>query len=360
MTGLKRQLNWDLLRSIAMFLVVIVHSSAYLPNISLNFDLQFAMSQAAIICDPIFFILSGYFALRPLKCSLKEFYLKKVSSILFPILLYSIFLYIYNSWESLAIGGYFLFASELFFGGWWFIPALVPFLILSPFLYKAFEGIDDRWIIRLTQLLAVFYIWGVLYHLIGFAATSVGHPGLNNLLKMITAGFPVTLISGYFLVFCYGYLYRRLSVIVSEKVKRTFRFMVLPSILLSFVFAGIGVGQNDPNQIWVIGAFSMFFLFEKVRIPEGIPSRIIEWVAKRSYSVYLFQYTTIAIVADAVYSHFLLGNAFSSSLLWAIPTWIVFVIASYLLALAIASVLDPLILEPIQRKFKLLIKKVCR
>lgn len=356
----KRQLNWDLLRSIAMFLVVVVHSSAYLPNISSNFDLRFAMSQAAIVCDPVFFMLSGYFALRPLKCSLKEFYLKKVSSILFPIFLYSIFLYLYNSWGSLGFGSYISFTSDLFFGGWWFIPALVPFLILSPFLFKAFEGIDDRWIVRLTQLLAVFYIWGVLYHLIGFAAAFIERPGLNNLLKIMTVGLPVTLIPGYFTVFCYGYLYRRLSGLVSEKVKRVFRILVLPSVLLTFVFAGIGVGQNDPNQIWVIGAFSMFFLFEKVRVPEGIPSKIIEWVAKRSYSVYLFQYTTIAIVADAVYSHFLLGNAFSSSLLWAIPTWIVFVIASYLLALVIASVLDPLVLEPIQRKFKLLIKKVCK
>lgn len=302
----------------------------------------------------------GYFALRPLKCSLKEFYLKKISSILLPIFLYSIFLYIYVYWGSFGIGSYLSFTVELFFGPWWFVPTLVPFLILSPFLYKAFEGIDDRWIVRLTQLLAVFYMWGVLYHLIGYAATLIERPGLNNVLKIVTAGFPVTLIPGYFAVFCYGYLYRRLSGIVSEKVKRVFRILVLPSILLTFVFAGIGVGRNDPNQIWVIGAFSMFFLFENVRIPEGIPSRIIEWVAKRSYSVYLFQATTISIVADAVYGHFLLGNAFSSSLLWAIPTWIVFVIASYLLASAIASVLDPLVLEPIQRKFKLLIKKVCK
>lgn len=360
MTKAVRQHNWDLLRSLAMFLVVVVHSSAYLPVVSSNFDLQFALSQAAIICDPIFFMLSGYFALRPLKCSLKEFYLKKVSSILFPIFLYSIILYVYNAWGSLGIGGYVSFAADLFYGGWWFIPALVPFLILSPFIYKALEGIDDRWIIRLTQLLAVIYIWGVLYHLAGYTATLIERPGLNNLLRMVTAGFPVTLISGYFAVFCYGYLYRRLSGIVSEKVKRVFRFMVLPSIILSFVFAGIGVSQSDPNQIWVIGAFSMFFLFEKVRIPEGIPSRLVEWVAKRSYSVYLFQYTTIAIMADLVYTHFLFGNAFSTSIFYAIPTWILFVVAAYLFALAIASVLDPLILEPIQRKFKIFIKKVCK
>lgn len=86
-----------LLRSLAMFLVVVVHSSPYLPVVSSNFDLQVALSRTAIICDPIFFMLSGYFALKPLKCSLKEFYLKKVSSILFPIFLYSIILYVYNA-----------------------------------------------------------------------------------------------------------------------------------------------------------------------------------------------------------------------------------------------------------------------
>lgn len=94
MADSKRQLQWDLLRSISMFMVVVVHSSSYLPQISNHFDLQYAMSQAAIVCDPVFFMLSGYFALRPLKCSLKEFYLKKVSSILFPIFLYSVALYL--------------------------------------------------------------------------------------------------------------------------------------------------------------------------------------------------------------------------------------------------------------------------
>lgn len=64
MTKSQRQLNWDLLRSSAMFLVVVVHSSSYLPNISSNFDLQLAMSQAAIVCDPIFFILSWLFCVK--------------------------------------------------------------------------------------------------------------------------------------------------------------------------------------------------------------------------------------------------------------------------------------------------------
>lgn len=62
----RRLANWDLLRSIAMFLVVVVHTSGNLGLVG-NFDAGYAVGTAAILCDPLFFALSGYFALGPIK-----------------------------------------------------------------------------------------------------------------------------------------------------------------------------------------------------------------------------------------------------------------------------------------------------
>lgn len=176
----QRQTNWDLFRSLSMFMVVVVHTSQYLPQVSESFGLSRAVSDAAIICDPVFFMLSGYFALRPLKCSLKEYYLKKISSIVIPILLYSIVLYVYTSWGSLGLGGYVSYSASLFFGGWWFIPSLIPCLVLAPFLYQAFEGLDDRWILRLVKVLAVVYAWGGSLPCARLFRCSHGAPGFEQ------------------------------------------------------------------------------------------------------------------------------------------------------------------------------------
>ena len=68
----KRLTNWDLLRALSMFLVVVVHIAPQLGSFR-NINASAIASTAAIICDPIFFCLSGYFALKPLKKSYKEY-----------------------------------------------------------------------------------------------------------------------------------------------------------------------------------------------------------------------------------------------------------------------------------------------
>ena len=78
----KRLANWDLLRTLAMLFVVIVHSSQYLGPVY-GIETRPFISEFALICDPIFFVLSGYFAFRPLKTTYAEYLLNKVVTIIF-------------------------------------------------------------------------------------------------------------------------------------------------------------------------------------------------------------------------------------------------------------------------------------
>lgn len=80
--------NWDLLRSLAMFLVVVFHMAGRLGPIA-GHETGGAVGEFALVCDPVFFTLSGYFALRPLKGSLRDYYLHKIGTILIPCLVYS-------------------------------------------------------------------------------------------------------------------------------------------------------------------------------------------------------------------------------------------------------------------------------
>lgn len=135
----KRLVNWDLLRAISMFAVVVVHMSGYLGPIGgvpTN-----AIGTLAIICDPIFFALSGYFALRPLKTSLPKYYIRKFSSIILPLFLYSLLLYVCHHWSSgLSLVGYIEYFSNVL-TPWWFIPCLIPFLIFAPFLFQCLKSL---------------------------------------------------------------------------------------------------------------------------------------------------------------------------------------------------------------------------
>lgn len=59
-----RLANWDLLRSLAMFLVVVVHASGSLGTIR-NFNMGHAVGIAALICDLLFFFAFGLFCAWP-------------------------------------------------------------------------------------------------------------------------------------------------------------------------------------------------------------------------------------------------------------------------------------------------------
>ncbi len=130
----KRLTNWDLLRALSMFLVVVVHIAPLLGSFH-SINASAVASTAAIICDPIFFCLSGYFALRPLKKSYKDYLLGKALSLLLPIFLYAGLLYIYKAATGSVTNTNFIrYTSGLVQGGWWFVPSLIPYIMIAPIL----------------------------------------------------------------------------------------------------------------------------------------------------------------------------------------------------------------------------------
>lgn len=160
MSTSKRLTNWDLLRALSMFLVVVVHIAPQLGSFR-GINAGALVGTGAIICDPIFFCLSGYFALRPLKKSYKDYLFGKALSLLLPIFVYAGLLYVYKATTgSVTDTNFIRYTSGLIQGGWWFVPALIPFILVAPVLSKMFDALDDR-----TCKIALFvtlgiYAWG--------------------------------------------------------------------------------------------------------------------------------------------------------------------------------------------------------
>ncbi len=351
-THRSRQVNWDVLRGLSMFFVVVVHTARWLPSLSNSFDFAAAIERTAIICDPVFFMLSGFFALRAQRGILRDYYVRKISSIILPLVIYSVVLYIYSSWPVPNLSGYFALVVALLGGNWWFVPTLIPMLLLAPFLFQALEGLSDEWVLRLSKLLGLVYVWGVVCHVLSFVAVQTGHETVGNILSMATYYLPTRIPGGYFPVFVAGYLVRRLLGILGESQKRALARMGVIAAGLTFVLHGIGVPADDPNQIWVLSSFGLFFLFERVRVPDGLARSAAIWIGKRSYSIYLVQFNTIALTAGALYGATPAFGAAARGAVAQIGLWCVFVIASYLLALLVASVLDTLLLSNAQRLFE--------
>lgn len=97
---------------------------------------------------------------------------------------------------------------------------------------------------------------------------------------------------------------------------------------------------------------AIFVTFDGVKLQSQSLSKTIEWVAKRSYSIYLLQYATIEFATNVIYAGALNGRY--ATLVWPLrlSTWIFATVLAYGLALAVASIVDTLIIEPIQKKLR--------
>ena len=220
----RRLANWDLLRTLAMLFVVIVHSSQYFGPVN-GIETRPFISEFALICDPIFFVLSGYFAFRPLKTTYAKYLLNKVVTIILPLLVYSAVLYAYGcvvGTVTLGFPQYFNWFYSILFGGWWFVPALIPFLVLAPFLFTMFEALSDFQCKLLMKVVALFTLWGALCTVLQWISTLTGIGSLNTLPGLLSGFVPTNPIpGGYFMYFCLGYFIHRMPSLYSvEFLKR--------------------------------------------------------------------------------------------------------------------------------------------
>ena len=345
-----RLANWDLLRSLSMFLVIVVHCGAY-PCVIGSVNLGGALGRAAIVCDPVFFVLSGYFAIRPLRGSLRSYYQRKLVTIVLPLLVYSVVLYVWTTrLGGMSLGGWLGFTVGMM-GSWWFIPCLIPFLVLAPFLYVFFEGLNDKWLMRLSGMVLAVSVWSCLVNFLGWALPVFERPGLAALVDLVSRLIPTHLVpTGYFVFFCAGYFLRRVSALLSRSAKKAL-------VVLGLVFLGLdtlanyyGVPVCDPSDYWFAAVAATFIVFDSIRISSSSTlGRVLRWTGKRSYSIYLLQSTVIGMFGTAIYGENMLGDIAGVAWHVRLLVWLMFIIVSYVVSLALASVFDSLVLGPVQR-----------
>ena len=160
-----RQSNFELLRIIAMLLVLVVHadflangtpSSHEFISDPLNAFTRTVIQSIAIVCVNVFVLISGWFGIKPS--------LKGISSFIFQCLFFYVGIYIINVLFFKAPVSIIELRKCLFFApesGLWFVLAYVMLYILSPILNTFINSIPKIQYKRFLMYFIVFqsFIW---------------------------------------------------------------------------------------------------------------------------------------------------------------------------------------------------------
>lgn len=140
---------YDVIRVVAMFFVVAVHSLVVVDISSFSGKLYYETGMVVFIsANALFFFLSGKFNLkiRQTDEALKSYYVKRARGFVIPVLVLFLVRTIYESNSSLdlsLVAKAYIKNSLGEFGGmeYWFVFTLFGFLIVAPFLARMISGL---------------------------------------------------------------------------------------------------------------------------------------------------------------------------------------------------------------------------
>lgn len=283
----QRQSNIELLRIVAMFLVLVVHadffsngtptteecSSAIAPSVT-----RFFIEAISIVCVDVFVFISGWFGIRPS--------VKRMSSFLFQCFFFLAGLYAISvafGFGKLSISG--LLGCFALLKLNWFIKAYVGLCIFAPFLNSFIENSNEK---QLGIIIFWFFVFQSIYGWLFDAAA------------FIEQGYSVFSFVGLYLLAQYirRYMMRRLDTIPGWK----FAFVYLGIALFNTIWGYLNIRFGLPlfhcifsyiSPLVIVASISLFMAFHRL----NLQSMIVNWVAASSFAVFLFHVSPAMIFA---------------------------------------------------------------
>ncbi len=270
-----RDSNIELLRMLAMFLVLLVHADFFslgaptpqdIQTNTLDSTLRIFFEALSIVCVNVFVLISGWFGIRPS--------LKGVSNFIFQCLFFLIGLYVVtlligtSTFSLKGIAGCFA-ATELN----WFIKAYLLLYILSPVLNSFVES-ADRKVFR--NVLLAYFIFTCTYGWIGAA-------------KFMMGGYTTLFFIGLYLLARYMRIYQP-NITKFKCTTDLMVYMVVSSfVTVVCVTPPLLIGRNF--QPWwnyiapttILGAVSLLLAFSKMKFQ----SKFVNWCGASCFAVFL-------------------------------------------------------------------------
>lgn len=277
----KRSSNIELLRILAMFLVLLVHANFFsLGAPTLDTIKQtpifafgsFFIQGISICCVNLFVLISGWFGIRP---KLKSFF-----QLLFQCLFFLIGIYVVMtiigltdvSFKGILKG----IAGCFFLLKWnWFIKAYICLYIIAPMINSYVDNVDKY---HVRNFLISFYTFQTLYSWISDAAV------------FFESGYSTISFIGLYTLARYARLYPNRFTLFNEKVD----LMIYLSISLLLALVGylciannINILTNKifsyVNPLVILSALYLLLFFSKIELH----SSIVNWIGASSFAVFL-------------------------------------------------------------------------
>lgn len=272
-----RQSNFELLRIIAMFMVLILHADfvalgqpdkAEIMNFPFAATLRVILEMASIVAVNVFVLISGWFGIRPS--------IKGITKFIFQCLFFSLGIY-----AVVLIKGDVVFSFRgladcfaMMGGGYWFITSYLCLYIFSPVINTFIETASQ---ITYRNVLIAFFAFQTIY---GFCSGGA---------QFIEKGYSAISFVGLYMLA--GYFKRLVNVHKYPKLMYLCIY-VFATLLLSVLYIGgeyYGISSissrctNYSNPLVIFSATSLLLLFAKI----DITSKFINSVAASCFAVYL-------------------------------------------------------------------------
>lgn len=273
---LPRQSNIELLRMVAMFLVLLVHADFFSLGEPTNIDIQantidslfrILFESISIVCVNIFVLISGWFGIRPSYKGMLNF--------LFQCIFFLTGLYIItniigvNSISLKGLAGC-IFATKLN----WFIKAYLLLYILSPILNHFVNNTSQK---EYKYVLIGFFLFTCTYGWIGAA-------------EFMMQGYSTISFIGLYLLARYVKLYSPSWSKFSIKLDIVIYLLIILIVsLLTFtppLYIGIKMPLNFYSYIsptTIVGALYLLLAFSKI----NIQNKFINWCGVSCFAVFL-------------------------------------------------------------------------
>lgn len=284
-----RQSNFELLRIVAMLLVLVVHTNYFtlgepsvsdltqspLPSLSIIF-----FQSLSIICVNVFILISGWFQIRPtLKGGISFIFQCLWMSVIVMAGAYFLGAFEYDNIKELLI----LLSRELLFNynGFWFIKAYLVLYIFSPVL-NTFLGCADKRTITIT-LLCFFIlqsIWSPLLHFrTGFF--NYGYSPLSFMGLYLLANTVRRFYSNYTMKQACALFFAPLFLLFAIATASCWFDISLPYEIFAY---------SDP--LVICESLGLTMIFARLKIA---PNKFINWIAASAFAVYLFHINPLVI-----------------------------------------------------------------
>ncbi|WPR95477.1 acyltransferase family protein [Klebsiella aerogenes] len=276
----------NLLRVLSAFLVVFIHVSPEAFGVMSDdwFGIN-VMASISRVSVPLFFMISGYFALNTTTdININKFLYKKTTRLLPPLVVWSVIYVIYNKtiidtstlWGMLTItpAHYHL----------WFFYTLIPMIFISPMLSKSIKNSNTNQLIYLTLIWLLFSLFPSLIQALQYFIN-----GEDPILKVGKAQLFIAML-GYFLL---GGFLKELRITINTKA--LFIIFILSTLATIISTCIISKIIKSPSQAFFVyyspfiasGAFSLFVIFDRINIKNNRISKFISHISKLTLGVYL-------------------------------------------------------------------------